>query len=179
VAVLLAAALVACGRQAPEPQPVPLSVPPPAAAPASGFGPTERAFVELSIATGDAAIRLLDLGARRAGDPALGELARDLGRAHRAELAELHGLLADEAVAYVNHHAGHDMPGMPTDAELATLAGSGAGFDAEFARLLRAHLDESAGVVRSALGSLGHEPTRAAAERMERDRAAALTRLDR
>jgi uncharacterized protein (DUF305 family) len=182
-AVLLATLLAACGRQAttPDPAQAPEPAPAPAAQPAAGagqFGPTERAFVELTIATDDQAVALLDLGAGHATDPALRALAAELAAARRAELAQLHAILAGAALTYVNQHAGHDMPGMPTSTEIATLAGLGAGFDPEFTRLLRAHLEESATVIRGALESVDHKETRAIVERMATERAASLARLD-
>lgn len=182
---LLAMVTVACGQRAsaPEPVPAPVPAPAPAALPPAGagptgeFGPTERAFVELTIATDEAAVALLELGARRGSDQALRDLATELIAARRAELTELHRLLVDAAVPYVNHHAGHDMPGMPTAEELAALTVAGPGFDAQFARLVRAHLEESAQVVRGALGSVTHKETRALVQRMAQERAGSLARL--
>ncbi len=164
--VLLALALVACGRQDP-------AAPSPVAT--TAFDDTARAFVELAIATDDQALKLLDQGAERAVDPALRALAGELAAVRRTELHELHTLLETAGVPYVNNHVGHDMPGMPTDAELATL--TAAAFDAEFARLVRAHLEESAVVAKSAAESVEHPETKAAAQRMAEERAAALTRL--
>ncbi|HEU5473381.1 MAG TPA: DUF305 domain-containing protein [Actinophytocola sp.] len=177
-AVLLVLAVAACGQQASGPGSAPAPAPAAGAgAGTGGFGVTERAFVELSIATGEQAVRLLDLGFQRAAGAPLRALAHDVAADRQAELAELRGLLDTERIAYANHHAGHDMPGMPTGAELETLAASGNGFDAVFVRLLRAHLEESTTVVRSALGSVTHEATRAVANRMEQGRAVALHRL--
>jgi len=179
--VLLAAALAACGQQAPA------SVPPPqhtghhasatSAAADGSFDATARAFVELVIATDDQAVKLMDLGAR-ATSPALRQLAGDLGARRRGELATLRGILEEAGVAYVDNHAGHDMPGMPTDLELTGLAAAGAGFDAELVRLVRTHLTESTTVAQSGTTSIGHEETRAAAESIARERAAALQALD-
>jgi uncharacterized protein (DUF305 family) len=174
--LLLCLLLAACSREATAPAPEPpasgagQSVLPPA------FGLTERAFVELAIATDDQAVKLLDLGAR-AARPALRELATEIGAARRAEITRLRGLLATAAVEYVNNHEGHDMPGMPTDEEITALDGSGAGFDAMFVKLVRAHLDESGVVVRSAAQAVSDEPTRAVAQLMETDRIDFLKRL--
>lgn len=166
--VLLALALVACGRQDP-------AAPSPVAT--TAFDDTARAFVELAIATDDQALKLLDQGAERAVDPALRQLAGELAAVRRTELHELHTLLETAGVPYVNNHVGHDMPGMPTDAELATLTSAAATFDAELTRLVRAHLEESAVVAKSAAESVEHPETKAAAERMAEERAAALARL--
>jgi uncharacterized protein (DUF305 family) len=174
--LLLCLLLAACGGEAAAPAPeLPASgagqsVVPPA------FGLTERAFVELAIATDDQAVKLLDLGAR-ASQPALRELATEIGAARRAEITRLRGLLDIAAVEYVNNHEGHNMPGMPTDEEITALAGSGAGFDVMFVKLVRAHLDESAEVVRTAAQSVSDEPTRAVARLMETDRIEFLKQL--
>lgn len=178
--VLLALALAACGQQAPA-APPPTSTPTPAATPtteaSTSFGDTEKAFVELTIATDEQAVKLLDTGVERAVDPALRELAGALAAVRRTEMHELHTLLEAAGVPYVNNHVGHDMPGMPTDTELTTLTSAAAAFDTEFTRLVRAHLEESAMVAESAVGSVGHPETKAAAERMAEERAAALARL--
>jgi hypothetical protein len=140
------------------------------------FGLTERAFVELEIATDEQALKLLDQGVSRASGP-LRDLTVSVADARRTELTSLHGLLDAAGVQYVNNHEGHDMPGMPTPEELAALAGAGVAFDTEFARLLKAHLGESAGVVRTAAQSVSHDATRALAHRMEQDRQQFLQRL--
>jgi hypothetical protein len=163
--ISVALALVGC---APEERAAPVPVVP-ATTGAGQFGLTERAYVELEIATDDQALKLLDLGTSHLSGP-LRELATGIGSAHRAELAALHGLLDAAGVRYVNNHEGHDMPGMPTPDELTALAQSGASFGTVFARLLKAHLDESAGVARTAAQSMAHPATRALATRMEQDR---------
>jgi uncharacterized protein (DUF305 family) len=173
VVVLLALALAACGQQAPAAPPATTTT----TRAATDFGDTARAFVELAIATDEQAVKLLAAGAERAVDPALRELAGELAAVRRTELHELHTLLETAGVPYVNNHVGHDMPGMPTDAELSTLTSAAAGFDAEFTRLVRAHLAESVVVAESAAESVRHPETRAAAERMAEERTAALARL--
>jgi uncharacterized protein (DUF305 family) len=173
VGILVAFALAGCaGKEVTVPAPVV-----PATAGAGQFGLTERAFVELEIATDDQAVKLLDSGAERASTVALRELAQSVGTAHRAELAELHGLLAAAGAQYVNNHEGHDMPGMPTPEELTALDKSGGEFDITFCRLLQAHLDESAGVARTASQSVAHHATRALATRMEQERRRLRQRL--
>lgn len=176
--VLLVAALSACGRQGPAPAPTP--APPPGAQAVASTGDldaTARAFLELVIATDDQAVKLLDLGAARASSPELRALAGELATARRTELAELRGILDKAAIPYVNNHAGHDMPGMPTEAELVALRAA-PDFDAEFTRLTRAHLTESATVAKSGASSVKHGETKAAAEAMVRERASALRSLD-
>jgi uncharacterized protein (DUF305 family) len=182
VIVLLAMGIAACGQQAPASPPV-SSAPPPSVAPEpsvppGGFGVTEQAFVQLAISTDDQAVRLLDLGASRAAAPALRELAGELAAARRSELAALHGLLDAESVPYQQSlHKGHDMPGMPTEDELTAL-GASTTFDAEFTRLVRAHLTESTTVARSAAAQVTHKGTKTVAAGMVDERTAALARLD-
>lgn len=176
--VLLAAALVACGQQAPTPARHPAPAPgPQAVASKGGFDATARAFVELVIATDDQAVKLLDAGAEHARKPELRRFAGDLAAARRAEAASLREILGAERIPYVDNHAGHDMPGMPTEAELLALAAAD-DFDAEFTRLTRAHLTESTTVARSGVDAIADPATRSAAEAMVAERAAALTSLD-
>jgi uncharacterized protein (DUF305 family) len=174
IAVLLAVLLSACGQQGPSPARDPA---PPAGvrAVASDLDATARAFIELTIATDDQAVRLLDLGASRASSPSLRAFAAGLASARRAELTQLHGLLG--STPYVNNHAGHDMPGMPTEAELIALSAS-ADFDAEFTRLTRNHLTESETVARSGENAIKDEKTHAVASAMVKEREEALRALD-
>lgn len=131
--------------------------------------------MELTIATDDQAVKLLDLGATRAHDPALRTFAGTLAAARRTELASLHDLLG--TTPYVNNHAGHDMPGMPTEAELTALAAA-ADFDGEFVRLVRNHLTESSTVARSGESAVRDERTHALAAAMLRQRGEELRELD-
>jgi uncharacterized protein (DUF305 family) len=141
---------------------------------ASGLDATARAFVERTIAT-DEAVRLLDLGASRAASPALRTFAGDLASARRAELTQLHGLLG--TTPYVNNHAGHDMPGMPTEAELIALSAA-TDFDAEFTRLARNHLTESETVAHTGETAVKDNRTKSVATAMVQERGEALRALD-
>ncbi|MDX3660903.1 hypothetical protein PV646_26675 [Streptomyces sp. ID05-26A] len=147
--VLLLAGLLAACQQAPPP-------PLPQPAPQNGYGATERAFVELAIATDEQALKLLDLT-----DSA------ELKQNRTVELTELRKLLD---APYVNNHAGHDMPGMPTDAEIQLAATSP---DA-LKQFVRTHLTESLEVVRSAGSAITHPPTAEVVKLMERHRTAEL-----
>jgi uncharacterized protein (DUF305 family) len=129
------------------------------------------------VATDDQVGKLLAAGAERARRPELRQFATDLASARRTEAAGLRAILGDERIPYVDNHAGHDMPGMPTAAELVALAAA-PDFDAEFTRLVRAHLTESATVANSGATAVTHPATKAAAEAMVRERAAALRSLD-
>ncbi|MFI6095342.1 hypothetical protein ACIA8G_07320 [Lentzea sp. NPDC051213] len=146
--LLLAGLLAACQQE-----------PPPAASPPqaqNSYGATERAFVELAIATDEQALKLLE----HAGRP-------ELTANRNTELAELRKLLD---APYVNQHAGHDMPGMPTDAEIQLAATSPDALD----QFVRTHLTESLEVVRSARTAITHPPTAEVVALMERHRTAEL-----
>ncbi|WP_112269513.1 hypothetical protein [Lentzea terrae] len=143
-ALLLAGLLLPACQQEP---------PPP---PQNSYGATERAFVELAIATDEQALKLVELD----DNPALIEN-------RKTELAELRKLLD---APYVNHHAGHDMPGMPTDAEIQLASTSP---DA-LKQFVHAHLTESLDVLRSAGAAITHPPTAEVVDLMERHRAAEL-----
>lgn len=143
-ALLLAGLLLPACQQEP---------PPP---PQNSYGATERAFVELAIATDEQALKLVELD----DNPALIEN-------RKTELAELRKLLD---APYVNHHAGHDMPGMPTDAEIQLASTSP---DA-LKQFVRAHLTESLDVLRSAGAAITHPPTAEVVDLMERHRTAEL-----
>ncbi|MEU7479617.1 hypothetical protein AB0A63_26755 [Lentzea sp. NPDC042327] len=148
---LLAGLLAGC-QQAPLPTPDT-----PVSSEAQGaFGQTERAFVELSIGTNEQVLKLLENGG-----PA--EMV-----AHRRE--ELERLRAVLDVPYVNNHVGHDMPGMPTDAEIQLAATDPQARD----QFVRAHLTESLKVLENARVDLKHPPTVEIVELMERHRTAEL-----
>lgn len=169
VALLLA--LCACGTDSATPR----DPAPRARAVASSLDATARAFVELTIATDDQAVKLLDLGASRAHDPALRSFAGTVVAARRTELASLHDILG--STPYVNNHAGHDMPGMPTEAELIALRAA-PDFDAEFVRLVRNHLTESSTVARSGSEAITDSRTHAVAASMVLTRDEELSQLD-
>jgi len=172
-AVALLLALCACGA---DPATARDSAPQASAVSSGGLDETALAFVELSIATDDQAVKLLDLGASRATSPALRSFASDLAAARRTELSSLHDLLG--STPYVNNHAGHDMPGMPTDAELIALRAASDDFDPEFVRLVRNHLTESTTVARSGEKAIKESRTHAVAAAMIKERGAALRALD-
>jgi uncharacterized protein (DUF305 family) len=131
--------------------------------------------VELTIATDDQAVKLLDRGATRASSDALRAFAGTVAAARRTELASLHDILG--STPYVNNHAGHDMPGMPTDVELIALDAA-PDFDTEFVRLVRNHLTESSTVAQSGETAVKDSRTHALAASMLRERGAELRQLD-
>ncbi|MER7362764.1 DUF305 domain-containing protein [Nonomuraea wenchangensis] len=165
--------------------------------------PTDIAWLQLMIPMDERVLPLLDLGTSRGHAPAVGQLAGRLRAAHVAELARLRaalhatdlpatglpatglpatglpttglpatGLPAD------NPHAGHDMPGMITAAELARLrTAEGPAFDTLFAGHLRAHLRQSRSVTRSEQVSGADPGIKALAAAIERTRTTQLSAL--
>ncbi|MEV4288445.1 DUF305 domain-containing protein [Nonomuraea bangladeshensis] len=78
----------------------------------------------------------------------------------------------------INPHAGHDMPGMITAAELARLrTAEGPAFDTLFTRHLRAHLRQSRSVTRSEQVSGADPGIKALAAAIERTRTTQLSAL--
>ncbi|HUQ60313.1 hypothetical protein [Lentzea sp.] len=112
--------------------------------------------MELAIATDEQALKLVGLTDRA-----------ELKQNRTTELAELRKLLD---APYVDNHAGHDMPGMPTDAEIELAATSP---DA-LRQFVHAHLTESLEVLRSAGSAITHPPTAEVVKLMERHRTAEL-----
>ncbi len=112
--------------------------------------------MELAIATDEQALKLVELTG-----------SAELKRNRTTELAELRKLLD---APYVNNHAGHDMPGMPTDAEIQLASTS----EDALKQFVHAHLTESLEVLRSARTAITHPPTAEVVELMERHRTAEL-----
>ena len=178
--LLVALLLTACGRQAPAPVPDPAPEAGPRAVASTAphaFDATAQAWVELVVATDDQAVKLMDMGSQKAADPDLKAFAAGHATARRAETKALKEILTANDVTYANYHSGHDMPGMPTEAELVALW-EAPDFDVEFTRLARAHLTESETVARSGATSITHPAAKAAADAMVEDRAASLRALD-
>ncbi|MEU2824622.1 DUF305 domain-containing protein [Streptomyces bacillaris] len=93
---------------------------------------------------------LLALAADRATTPPLRAFATRLRSGQEAELGCLRPLLARMGLPDSDVHAGHDMPGMVTERDLAAArAAGGAAFDRLFLTRLRDHLRHSAQVPRS------------------------------
>ncbi len=161
--------------------------------------PTDVAWLQLMIPMDERVLPLLDLGASRGHAPAVGQLAGRLRAAHVAELARLRaalhatggqpatGLLATDlpttglpatGLPADNPHAGHDMPGMITAAELARLrTAEGPAFDTLFNGHLRAHLRQSRSVTRSEQISGADPGIKALAAAIERTRTTQLSAL--
>ncbi|UWP78689.1 DUF305 domain-containing protein [Dactylosporangium fulvum] len=164
VAVVLVAAIVVVvlwARPAHEPAP-PGAAASSAPAPVSSLNPTDVAFLQLMISLDNSALPLFEI---LAADPALATLAGTGADGHRAELAALRAALtAGGAVEDPGLHAGHDLPGMVVDADLAAVRGVPAGQrSAKALEVLREHLTGTTALATNE-GKAGADPaTKAAA----------------
>jgi len=172
VLALVAGLLGGCGAQ-PQPQP-----PAPAASVASAFNGTDAAWLGLMIPMDEQFLRILSFAPANSTDPAVRRLAAELTAGHQTELNQLIALRDRAKLPTVNAHAGHDMPGMMTDEEVAALQKlRGPAFDKVLRAEVKDHLAQSALVSRSAIAA-GQEPgVKKLATAIEKDhtaRAAAL-----
>ncbi|MEU7474642.1 DUF305 domain-containing protein [Lentzea sp. NPDC042327] len=181
VAVVLLAAVLptGCGAVAEAP---PAAVPSPAVsspAVSSPAGPTatDLAFVDLVIPQNESALAALALVAGRPGS-ALRPVAEQFGAGYRAELVQAREVLARAGRPESGEHAGHDMPGMITPAELAAAGGArDADFDGQLRTLLRTQCEEARTVARAELSAGTSRQALDLGARIERSRAEFLVLL--
>ncbi|MFG1648559.1 DUF305 domain-containing protein [Micromonospora sp. NPDC049275] len=143
---------------------------------------TDDAFIQLLLPMNEGALALLDdLDARpSAADPALRAVLGDIRAAHRAESVQLRRLLAAGNRLEQNIHAGHQMPGMVTDAALAELrAAPEAEVRSRAVGLLRAHLAQTVVLCRGEQTAGGSPEVKTLAGRIREVRAAELSTLAR
>lgn len=101
-----------------------------APSPSTSSTPTDAAWAQLMTPMNEKALALLTLAADRATEPLLRAFATRLHSGQEAELGRLRPLLARMGLPDTDVHAGHDMPGMVTEADLeAARAAEGAAFD--------------------------------------------------
>ncbi|WP_238013510.1 DUF305 domain-containing protein [Dactylosporangium sp. AC04546] len=166
VGVVVVAAVVAVilwAERAPEPPPAAAATSAPAVT--SSLSPTDLAYLQLMISLDDSALPLLDI---LAADPAQAAMARIAADGHRAELVELRAALgAGGGVEDSSIHAGHDLPGMVVDADLAAVRAVPAEQrTAKALEVLREHLTGTTALCTSE-GKAGADPaTKAAAARI-------------
>ncbi|MFI7492850.1 DUF305 domain-containing protein [Micromonospora echinaurantiaca] len=147
---------------------------------AGAFNPTDVAWLQLHVAMTDRMLPVLDVVPAGTGDPAWRRLAARLGTAHRADLARSRQLLADSGAPTTNPHEGHDMPGMVTADELATLrAATGVPLHRLLARHLRAYLTQLARLAAAEHRAGSHPATTALAAAIARQSRSELAHLDR
>ena len=171
VLALAVGVLGGCGAQ-PQPQP-----PAPAASVASAFNPTDAAWLGLMIPMNEQFLRILGFAQTNSTDPAVRRSAAELAVAHQAELKQLIALRDRAKLPIANAHAGHNMPGMMTDEEVAALQKlRGPAFDKVLRAEMKDHLTQSALVSRSVIAA-GQEPgVKKLATAIEKDHTARAAR---
>ncbi|HEX4814762.1 MAG TPA: DUF305 domain-containing protein [Nonomuraea sp.] len=170
---LVVAALLAPGCSAPEDGPATVRQEPP-------YNATDVAWLRLAEALHGRALPMLALAPERSRSRPLIGLAGRLAAAHETGRARLRTLLARAGQAGENPHAQHDMPGMPTSADLEALRGlRGDAFDRRFARLAGAYLDQLVLVAEGEQRSGGDAEVRRLAAGMARRHAAERAELRR
>jgi hypothetical protein len=145
--------------------PVPAPSPEPAASP---FNATDTAWIQLMIPMNEQLLPALDLAA-----PDLAPFAAELKSSHGQELAALKRLRDRAALPEENVHAGHQMPGLVSEADLAGLRLDPSGLPAK----LREHLEQSALLARGEQDSGADRETRDLAASIAAARADQSTRL--
>ncbi|MET8365184.1 MULTISPECIES: DUF305 domain-containing protein [unclassified Micromonospora] len=143
---------------------------------------TDDAFIQLLLPMNEGALALIDALDDRpsAADPALRAVLGDIRAAHRAESVELRRLLAAGNMPEQNIHAGHQMPGMVTEAALAELrAAPEAEVRSRAVGLIRAHLAQTVVLCRGEQTAGGSPEVKTLAGRIQKARAAELNALGR
>ncbi|MFJ9641385.1 DUF305 domain-containing protein [Streptomyces sp. NPDC101178] len=176
---ILLALTAATGCSSPaEPAPAPA----PAASsttPVRKATPTDAAWVQLMTPMNEKAVALLTLAADRATEPRVRAFATRLRGGQEAELGRLRPLLARMGLPDTDVHAGHAMPGMVTEQDLAAAkAAGGAAFDWLFLTRIRDHLRHSAQVSRSEITAGARADAKRLAAALVTAREAALAELE-
>ncbi|WP_432824915.1 hypothetical protein [Dactylosporangium sp. CA-092794] len=170
VAVVLVAALavvVLWARPAHEPAGPPLVSPPDGGLMSVSLNPTDLAYLQLMISLDNSALPLFD--AMR-DMPALQAVAASAADGHKGELVALRAALsAGGALEDPSLHAGHDLPGIVLDADLAAIRDAPADQrPAKAVALLREHLTAAVSLSTSE-GQNGFDPATKAAAAQIRD----------
>jgi hypothetical protein len=129
------------------------------------LNPTDIAYLQLMISLDASAVQLFEL-IIASGDPVLGPIARTAAEGHQAELAALRKALSDGgAVEDSSIHAGHDLPGMVVEADMAAIrAVPAAQQPAKALEVLRDHLTGTTALCGSEAKNGADPATKAAAE---------------
>ncbi|WP_432152796.1 DUF305 domain-containing protein [Streptomyces sp. bgisy029] len=176
---ILLALTAATGCAAPaEPAPAPIPSTH-SASPMQKATPTDAAWVQLMTPMNEKAVALLTLAADRATEPRVRAFATRLRGGQEAELGRLRPLLARMGLPDTDVHAGHAMPGMVTEQDLAAAkAARGATFDRLFLTRIRDHLRHSAQVSRSEITAGARADAKRLAAALVTAREAALAELE-
>jgi uncharacterized protein (DUF305 family) len=155
----------------------PAPAPPPVTPSELAYG-TDMAWAQLTVALNERALKTFSLVRERAADPGLVSLAADLAASHAQENTTLLALLRRIGAPVENPHTNHDMPGMATAAEIASMsAARGEAFDKLFVGSLRKHLSQGESLARSMLQAGRLPDALALATAIESARHQALSRL--
>ncbi|MET9224249.1 DUF305 domain-containing protein [Lentzea sp. NPDC003310] len=155
----VSALLLLAGCAAPAPPPAPQ---------ASPFNATDTAWVQLMIPMNEQLLPALDVA------PApLAEFARELRASHETELVHLRQLRDRAGLPDTNVHAGHQMPGLVSAADLLAIRTD----PSSLAKKLHEHLDQTAKLARSELENGTDAATKEFAASVESSRRDQLTRL--
>ena len=144
----------------------------------AGFGGTDLAWVEITIAMNEELLPLLDLASTHSSDDGMRALAADVKARHEQELGTLRQLHDQAKLPSENPHKGMPMPGMVTPEQVAEAAAvQGAAFDKLLVQHLRAHLEQGVKLAESE-AKAGVEPrTKSLAAQVISDRGRLLDRL--
>lgn len=160
-------------------EPTAAPAPSPSASVVQKATPTDAAWVQLMTPMNEKAVALLTLAADRATEPRVRAFANRLRGGQEAELGRLRPLLARMGLPDTDVHAGHAMPGMVTEQDLAAAkAAEGATFDQLFLTRIRDHLRHSAQVSRSEITAGARADAKRLAAALVMAREAALAELE-
>ncbi|WP_426503740.1 hypothetical protein ACPPVO_39790 [Dactylosporangium sp. McL0621] len=170
IAVVLVAALavvVLWARPAHEPAAPALRPPGQQPAVSGALNPTDFAFLQLMISLDTSALPLFDL---LKDDPQLAGVVGPAATGHRDELAALRSALSSGGgIEDASVHAGHDLPGMVLEDDLAAVRAAPADQrKATAVRVLREHLEGTTRLATSE-GTAGSDPAAKAAARLVLD----------
>ncbi|MFI1223322.1 MULTISPECIES: DUF305 domain-containing protein [unclassified Streptomyces] len=141
---------------------------------------TDIGWVQLMTPMNQQAVKLLTLAADRAAEPRVRAFAVRLRTGQEAELRRLRPLLTRMGLPRSDVHAGHDMPGMVTEQDLAAArAAEGPAFDRLVLARIRDHLRQSAQVSRSEITAGGRADARELAAALVAARETSLAELER
>ncbi|WP_367129991.1 DUF305 domain-containing protein [Saccharothrix sp. HUAS TT1] len=147
----------------------PEAAPPPTGSPEpSPFNTTDTAWIQLMIPMNEQLLPALDLA-----PPPLAPFAAELKVSHERELTRLVELRERAGLSGDNPHAGHQMPGLLSEADLAGLRMDPGGLAAE----LKEHLEQSALLARGEQDNGADPETRELAGSIGTARAAQAARL--
>ena len=147
---------------------VPAPAPPPESASSSPFNATDTAWIQLMIPMNEQLLPALTLA-----PPELTAFAVELKASHEQELARLKQLRERAGLSADNPHAGHQMPGLVSEADLAGLRLDPSGLPAK----LREHLEQSALLARGEQDSGKDQETRDLAASIAAARAEQTSKL--